>query len=73
MSDTNDTRISLSEMRVPCEPGEYFKQSAINALCDIAEAAQAVVSEGVEVGDGCVESKGADMRRLEAALAKVRP
>lgn len=73
-SRTVDPRPSLAELREAARNTSLYclQRAELNTLLDIAEAAQAVVAEGVEVGDGCIESKGADMHRLEAALAKVR-
>lgn len=46
-----DPRLSLAELRKPCGPDERITQEAIDILCDIAEAAQAVAQAATFYAD----------------------
>lgn len=71
--------VSLAELRKPCGPDERLTQEAIDILCDIAEAAQAVAHEAEFYADddtpdgSLIVVPRADMKKLDEALAKVRP
>lgn len=66
--------VSLAELRKPCGPDERLTQEAIDILCDIAEAAQAMFETADRSGENAdLWFEGDRMEATEQALKKVRP